>query len=111
MENRNGPTRLRLEVLNESQGDALDLEQFPELLQRPVDEAFQEALRIARGVPEAAFRPTAEHDVVVQPSSGYARPIFDLGRTLGEVLSTLQGEEATIRVSSQARQADPWGRS
>jgi hypothetical protein len=105
MENRSGPSRLRFEVLNEPQGDALDLEQFPELLRRPVDEAIQEALRIVSGVPEAGVRPTAEHDVVIQPSSGFARPLFNLRERLSDVLSALQGEEATVRVSAQARQA------
>ena len=103
-EQRTHPRYLNLVLLNRDRG-RVDLDANPQLLARPVSEAFDEALRLAAGMPEAGFRPrAAEHDVVIQPSGAYAQPVFDLSRTLGEALDQLQGDEVEVRVSTSSRQ-------
>ena len=99
--------KLTLEVYNEQVGDELDLEEHPEILDMPVDEAVEEALKILGDVPEASFRPTDSHDLVLEPSEGFSRRIHNRSRTLRDTLSAIHAEQTTLRVNTQARQADP----
>ena len=99
-------TKIRFEVFNEPRPKTLDLDEHPDLRSMPVDEAIEEALRIVSDAPEQAFRPGREHDIVAQPSEGYAQPVYDRRGVLDDVLARLAGEEVVFRLGAQARQAD-----
>ena len=104
MTQRTHPRHLNLVLLNRDRG-RVDLDANPDLLNLPLDRAFDRALQLAAQMPEAGFRPrSADHDLVIQPSGDFAQPVFDLSRTLGDALDQLQGDEVELRVSTSSRQ-------
>lgn len=101
------PTTFQVALGNSRVGDGpTDLDEVPEASEMQFSQAVRELMRATMQNPEAAFAPTADHDIVIESTTGPARPVTRLDQTLADALRGLEGQVLTIRVSSGAVQAE-----